>query len=458
MTIRLAALLWIIIAFVPASAQDKAVAHRVVRVTDPKAPRPVEVSVAINPANPDLIIGASQQGIGNVTYVSKDAGKSWKTVPTANVGKRIQGDDVVACSADGLAARGFIAFTGIRIARPARAVNGIFVSTSRDGLAWSDPVPVIDHVNSVTPFEDKPWLRFDINKNSKHKGNLYVAWTRFDEYGNKDPNCKTHIYFSRSKDQGKTFTVPLRISENPGDCLDSSKTVMGTMIAVGPNGEVYVIWAGPKGISFVKSTNGGFTFGKEKVLTETPGAWDFSVKGIFRCNGMPSVGVDLSDGPNRGTIHVNWADLRNGDPDIFHMKSSDGGETWTRPLRVNDDPAKNGKEQFFTWMAVDPVDGAVNVVFFDRRDGDETKTSVYLARSIDGGKSFVNHKINQEPFACDKKAFFGDYIGIDAHGGRVVAMYQHFTKGPNLAISAAIFDFKKGMQETHLEKQPANGR
>ena len=40
------------------------------------------------------------------------------------------------------------------------------------------------------------------------------------------------------------------------------------------------------------------------------------------------MGVDLSDGPHRGTIHVNWADLRNGDRDIFHMKSSDGGDTW----------------------------------------------------------------------------------------------------------------------------------
>ena len=46
-----------------------------------------------------------------------------------------------------------------------------------------------------------------------------------------------------------------------------------------------------------------------------------------------------------------------------------------------------------------------------------------------------------------KGVFFGDYIGIDAYGGRVVAAYQHFTKGPAVAISAAIFDFKAGSQE-----------
>jgi hypothetical protein len=452
--VRIAAFLSLNVVFLPASAQDKAaVAHRVVRVTEPKAPRAVEVSVAINPANPDHIVAASQQGISNVCYASKDAGKTWKTVKCANTDKRVQGDDAMVFSADGLAAHAYISFWGIRQKRPDRAVNGIFISTSKDGLAWNDPVPVIDHINSVTPFEDKPWLRFDTNKESKYKGNLYVAWTRFDEYGTKDPNCKTHIYLSRSKDNGKTFSVPHRISENPGDCLDKSTTVMGAIPAVGPKGEVYVVWAGPKGLSFVKSTNGGFTFGKEKVLTETPGAWDFNVKGIMRCNGMPSVGVDLSDGPDRGTIHVNWADQRNGDPDIFHMKSSDGGETWTKPLRVNDDPLKNGKEQFFTWMALDPIDGAVNIVFYDRRDSDDTKTGLILARSIDGGKTFVNHKINQEPFACDKKVFFGDYIGIDAYGGRVVAMYQHFIDEPNVAVSAAIFDFKKGTQDTTPEKK-----
>jgi len=423
-------------------------AHRVVRVTGPEMKGPSEVSVAINPTRPDHIIGVSLQGANNYAFVSDDAGKTWNTVPNGNPDKRIQGDDAVTFTADGLAVRSYIAFTGIRIARPARAANGIFVRTSKDGRSWTDATPVIDHINSVEPMEDKPWIRTDNSKDSPHKGNIYVAWTKFDVYGSKKPEHKTHVYFSRSKDAGKTFSPSLRISETPGDCIDSSQTVMGAVPAVGPKGEVYVVWAGPKGLALVKSTNGGFTFGKEKILTETPGAWDFGVKGIDRCNGLPMTCVDNSDGPNRGTIYVNWADKRNGDPDVFLMSSSDGGETWTKPLRVNDDAVKNGKEQFFTWMAVDPLDGAVNIAFFDRRDSDDTKTGVTLARSVDGGKTFVNHKINQEPFACGKGPFFGDYLGIDAFGGRVVAMYQHFTGAKSLAISAAIFDFKNGSQES----------
>ncbi len=428
-----------------------------VRVSGANARSPVEVSVAIDPTNPDHIVAVSQQAASNHSYVSTDAGKTWKTAALGNPNKRTQGDDAITFAADGLALRTYISFLGIRTERPTRAANGIWVATSRDGLTWNDAVAVIDHVNTVHPFEDKPWIKADNNKDSKYKGNIYITWTQFDEYGSKKAVHKTHVYASRSKDQGKTFSVPHRISETPGDCIDKSNTVMGAIPAVGPKGEVYACWAGPKGLAFVKSTDGGWTFGKEKILTDTPGGWDFGVQGIFRCNGMPSMGVDLSDGKHRGTIHVNWADRRNGDndPDIFVMSSSDGGDTWTKPLRVNDDPKGNGKEQFFTWMAVDPADGSVNIVFFDRRDTEGTLTGLTMARSIDGGRTFVNHKIAQEPFECVKGAFFGDYIGIDAFGGRVVAAYQHFAN-KKLVLSAAVFDFQPGTQEVRGEKKPAD--
>ena len=62
---------------------------------------------------------------------------------------------------------------------------------------------------------------------------------------------------------------------------------------------------------------------------------------------------------------------------------------------MNDDPVGNGAAQFFTWMAVDPVDGSVNVVFYDRRDLAGTLTGLTLARSTDGGQTFVNHQIDQ---------------------------------------------------------------
>jgi hypothetical protein len=282
---------------------------------------------------------------------------------------------------------------------------------------------------------------------SRFKGNVYLAWTRFDVYGSADPENHSQIYFTRSTDQGQTFSMPFRISDTGGDCLDSDNTVEGAVPAVGPNGEVYVVWAGPLGLVFDKSTDGGLTFGKDKVIGEIPGGWDFGIEGLSRANGMPVTGVDLSNGPNKGTLYVNWIDARNGDPDVFVMSSRDGGQTWSAPVRVNDDALKNGKAQFFTWMAIDTMDGAVNVVFYDRREGKGTLTGLTLARSVDGGRTFVNHKIDVPMFSANERTFFGDYSSISAYDGRVVPAFMHFVGNGSLAVSVALFRFKLGTQE-----------
>jgi len=430
-------------------------AQNVVRVSDPDAINPAEVSIAINPKNPDNIVAASFQAgrpprprYASYFYVSMDGGKTWKTVPVEDPKGLTQGDDAVYFSSDGTAYHIHLSFVGIRVAMPPRAESGMLVESSKDGgLTWSASVPAINHENSVTPFEDKPGIVTDNAAASRYKGNVYVAWTRFDVYGSADPLCHSHIYFSRSVDGGKTFAMPFRISDNAGDCRDTSTTVEGAVPAVGLNGEVYVVWAGPLGLVFKKSVDGGLNFGKEKVIGQMPGGWDFGVEALERANGMPVTGVDLSTGPNKGMLYVNWIDARNGDPDVFVMSSLDGGETWSPAVRVNDDPLKNGKAQFFTWMTVDPIDGSVNIVFYDRRDTEGAMIRLTLARSVDGGRAFVNHKIDQSAFACDPKVFFGDYTGISAYDGRVVPMFMHFDEQKKLAVSVARFHFKPGTQE-----------
>ncbi len=429
-------------------------AQKVYQVSDPDAVGPAEVSVAINPKNPDNIVGASfaygrppRARYGSYNYSSMDGGKTWKTIPVADPKNLTQGDDVVYFGDDGRVYHIHLSFDGIRDARPRRAESGMIVESSIDGgLAWTDPVPAINHENSVTPFEDKPGIVVD-NTQSKYKGNVYLAWTRFDVYGSNDPNCHSNIYFTRSTDHGKTFAMPVNISDSVGDCRDSDNTVEGAVPAVASNGDVYIVWAGPLGLVFKKSTNGGETFSKEKVISQMPGGWDFGVDGLERANGMALTGVDLSNGPNKGTLYVNWIDARNGDPDVFVMSSRDGGETWNAPVRVNDDPLKNGKAQFFTWMSVDPIDGSVNVVFYDRRDTAGAITKLVMARSVDGGKTFVNHKIDAPAFKCDAKVFFGDYTGISAYDGRVVPMFMHFDEQKKLIVSVALFHFKPGTQQ-----------
>jgi hypothetical protein len=417
-------------------------------LTGPDALAPAEVSVAINPTAPEHAVAVLlQRGapggprISNHGYVSVDGGRTWTGAPARNPEGRTHGDDAVTFGPDGTAFHTYIAFDGIRTARADRAWSGIHLRTSRDGVAWTAPVPVVDHVNSAIPFEDKPWVGVDRAADSPHRGNVYVAWTRFDVYGSEKAEHRSRIMVSRSRDGGRTFSVPLEISDVTGDAKDSDDTVEGVVPAVGPHGEVYIAWAGPKGIVIDRSTDGGWTFGTDVLVSAIPGGWDAPVEGLERHNGMPVAGVDVSAGKARGSVYLNWIDTRHGDPDVFVAASRDGGATWAPPVRVNDDP--KGAVQMFTWMAVDPVDGSINVVFHDRRGQPGTKTGVTLARSVDGGRTFRNLALEVPAFDCCGSGFFGDYNGIDAYGGRVVAAFPVIT-AQGQQVWAASARFKTG--------------
>jgi hypothetical protein len=424
-------------------------------ITAPEARRPAEVSVAINPANPGNIVAVLLQSgapgeprVSNWSYSSSDGGQTWKPSRASNPQGRAQGDDAVVFGADGTAFHSYISFDGIRVERPERAWSGIFLRTSKDGEKWTEPVAVVDHINTAIPFEDKPWPGVDRAESSPHRGNVYVAWTRFDVYGSEDPAHRSHIMISRSRDGGRTFSTPLEISDETGDARDSDNTVEGAVPVAGPNGEVYVAWAGPKGLYFDRSSDGGWTFGKDVLISNMPGGWDLPVPGLERHNGMPVTAVDVSSGRHRGTIYVNWIDERNGDPDVFVASSTDGGGTWSAPVRVNDDA--KGHTQMLTWLAVDPVDGALNVIFHDRRGQQGTMTGVTLARSVDGGKTFRNHAVPVTPFdCCAKSGFFGDYNAIDAYGGLVVAAFPVLTPTGQQKVQAAVARFHPGTQ--HLQ-------
>lgn len=153
-------------------------------------------------------------------------------------------------------------------------------------------------------------------------------------------------------------------------------------------------WSGPLGIEFDKSTDGGRTFSSDKLVTSQPGGWNFIVPGLSRCNGFPVTACDLSTSQFRGTVYVLWSDQRNGehDTDVFLIKSTDAGQTWGQVRRVNDDTTH--REQFFPWLAVDPMSGFLYIVFYDRRNTSGDTTDVYMAKSTDGGATFQNVRIS----------------------------------------------------------------
>ena len=195
--------------------------------------------------------------------------------------------------------------------------------------------------------QDKEWGIVDPENN-----NIYLTWTQFDVYGSDDPNHYSNILFSKSTDDGATWTSAVQINQIPGDCLDDDQTTEGAVPAVGPNGEIYVSWALDESIYFDRSEDYGNSWMEEdKVISAQPGGWDQKIPGLGRANGLPITLCDLSDGPNRGTVYVNWSDQRAGDTDtdIWMASSNDKGTTWSEPVKVNNDDSKH--HQFFPWAA-----------------------------------------------------------------------------------------------------------
>lgn len=387
---------------------------------------PNEPSIAINPLNTQEIMVGSNL---NYWYFSDDGGYSWSGGVLTSSEHGVWGDPVIIADTLG-------DFYYFHLSNPSvgswidRIVCQKFDKTTS---SWSDGSAVGYNGGKE---QDKPWAIVDTKSNT-----IYVSWTQFDDYGSSSPNCETHIRFSKSTDGGQTWSEPLYINEIPGDCVDSGNTVEGAVPAVGPNGEVYVSWSGPAGIVFNRSIDGGETWLDYNIpVSDQPGGWDFGIPGIYRANGMPVTICDLSGGPHHGTIYINFSDQRNGadDTDIWLVKSTDGGFSWTEPVRVNDDPP--GSQQFFTWMAVDQSNGTLYFVFYDRRNHTDNMTDVYMAVSYDGGETFENFKISESPFLPASGQFFGDYTNIAAVDNMVRPVWTRRESNGQLSLYTAIVD------------------
>jgi len=387
---------------------------------------PEEPSIYINPKNTNQLIAGAN--INNY-YVSNNGGLTWtkKTLSSTN---GVWGDPCMMIDTAGA-----MYFFHLSNPNVGNWIDRIVCQKSTDGgLTWNDGT--YTGLNG-TKAQDKAWTTVDPTNN-----NIYVSWTQFDSYGSSNPNDSSIILFSRSTNAGANWSTPIRLSKKGGNCTDSDNTVEGAVPTVGPNGEVYVSWAGPLGIMFDKSTDGGLTWLYNDIFVDPmPGGWDISIPDIDRCNGMPITCCDRSNSLYKGTIYINWADQRNGptDTDIWLSKSIDDGLTWSPAKRVNDDPP--GKQQFFTWMTVDQATGYIYIVFYDRRNYNNSNTDVYMAMSKDGGEHFLNFRISESPFLPDGYTFFGDYNNITAYNNVVRPIWTRLQNG-QLSIWTALINLE----------------
>jgi hypothetical protein len=242
--------------------------------------------------------------------------------------------------------------------------------------------------------------------------NVYVVWSDATS-GSSD------IFYKRSTDRGGTFDAIINLSDNAGDSNEPAIAVSGNT--------VHVIWQdGPFGsedILYRRSTDGGATFtdsiknlsdntGRSLIPaiaasgssvhvvwaddTDAPPPFLFDILYRRSTNGgstFPNVITNISSSPTGqslhpsigvlgNNVHVVWTDDTPGNDDILYRRSTDGGVTFTDPIK---NLSNNAGASMLPAIAVSGNN--VHVVW---QDDTTVNFDILYRRSLNGGTTFPN--------------------------------------------------------------------
>jgi hypothetical protein len=260
----------------------------------------------------------------------------------------------------------------------------LYVAKSTDGgSTWviaNDGRPVFEPQPNIV--SSKGWIAIDNFQDSAHYGTVYLVWIAF-LIGTK---LVGSIMISKSTDGGESFSQPIRISPIASGNVSS----VNPILAIGPDGTVYVSYASMTALPsvesnvpdfaqreecVVKSTDGGLTFTSPIQVTSTMNhGYDnapfrtsqFQSFAVNPRNGHLLLAVEQVTRANYEVTNGNYTEALAERTDIMIYESTDGGQAWAAPLTVNDDPPSQNENVLQPVIAASP-NGLVTVAFYDSR-------------------------------------------------------------------------------------------
>jgi hypothetical protein len=312
-------------------------------------------------------------------FTSFDGGRSWQR-------SKLEGLDGFTFVADAWTSFGSkgVAFLCC-LGTTSTSASALVLRSLDGGRTWSKPATV--------PFGgggsfDRCSIVADTG-NSKFSGYVYVIASQ--SLKSKPGHYVSPVAVSRSTDVGLTFSDPVRILANNLDSNVSNGVVMrdGTLVVTFFDFAVTIAerlrMLRQRRLWVVASKDGGLTFSRPSFVAEFADA-----SALTNPNSGPNrmLAADRSSGAFSDRLYMVYTDFQSGATDILLSRSVDRGETWSDPIRVNDDVNK-GRDHATPAIAVN-ADGVVGVAWYDRRnDSSNTCFDIFFAASVDGGMTLL---------------------------------------------------------------------
>jgi hypothetical protein len=334
-----------------------------------------EPSIAINPLNPaEIVIGWRQ--FDNIlsnfrqagwAYTS-DFGQSWNFAGRIEQGI-FRSDPVLEYDSSGNFYYNSLTYdTNIStfMCKVFRSFDG--------GASWDSGVDAAGG--------DKQWMAIDRTA-GVGSGNIYSTWTA-------GSSICFPANFIRSTDGGNSYEPCTDVDGYPAH---------GTM-AINSAGILYIAGFGNSYDTIIVTKSADAQIPGSVITWSAPVDIfpDRSSFGIATVNPVGLVGqVNIDVDPNNDNVYLLITSERYStfDPgDVMFSKSTDGGQTWSIPVQINDD-SSTSNTQWLGVMSVAP-NGRIDAAWLDTRDAPGTDSSaLYYSYSTDQGNTWsVNEKLS----------------------------------------------------------------